>query len=1050
MKEKELKILKASAGTGKTYNLAKTYISLLLGSDDPFAYRHILAVTFTNAATDEMKSRILKELDILARTPSLSKYHDDFLPGIVPDDATLGRKALTSLSNILHDYGAFSVSTIDRFFQQTLRAFAREIGRFNAYQVELDRDSLIEEAVDRVLDEIGPEDAEIIGWLGDNVTESLEKGENYNLVKRLTGVAKRILSAEYKAVAETCGIDTDSVYSKENLTRVKKLLRSVRASFEKKVKERAAAVLDAFADCGISVWETSNAAKFFGKIETYANPSKPGAIVPPTASFTDIAADYSKWFKAADKARMASLESDLKPPVDAFFSLFGKEFREWKSAGLLLAHLGELGMAENMRKGFDALTIEKNVLSLEDSDELLKKIIGGADAPFVYEKTGVRYDHFLLDEFQDTSLVQMENFAPLLRNSIAGGNSNLIVGDVKQSIYRWRGADWRLMQSGLPVLFGEGNITTRTLRGNYRSLSELVDFFNGFFGYASSCLSEKDTCGYNEDIDIKKIYGMDPDVPEGESQRVELRLSDPAPGSVEAVFCEKEGEFDVILQTIRRLVEENHALYGDITVLVRTNTQGSAVADFLTSNGISVISNDSLHLKSSSVVRKAVALISLMENPESRIRGWDARNLDPEGIDEEWHSLLEFCEVILRTVRDSDPDAFESQARYVQSFVDVVKDYASSEGNEPGPFLEWWDGKDPLLSSPEDPRSVRIMTIHKSKGLEFPHVIVPFLESQTFSDSRDGAWCCPDLSGTSLEEVGRMAFDVSLNDKACSGTCFEKDWKRNVKMQFIDSLNVAYVAITRAKYGLTLISSDNPKTNTYAALLRNWVEREESGFAMSEEEDGTVRYFKGEPYDFSSMKRDSAGVEVVSVGYPGWSINPVDEHGCKCQRLRLKADAGDFFSEDGSTGPEASARIKGIILHDIMSRVKSADDLEGAVEYALRSGSIDAAQAGEAREILSSAISEVEDRGWLPPDGEGVYNEVPVFGADGSVHRPDRVVATGGKVVVIDYKIRENDDVTRRYKAQVARYVSLYKALGYTDVEGWLWYLQDRETARVV
>ncbi len=1051
MKEKPLKILKASAGTGKTYNLAKTYISLLLDGSDAFAYRHILAVTFTNAATAEMKSRILKELDILSRSPGESAYRDDFIPFLAPDEKTLSSKAAKVLRNILHDYGAFSVTTIDKFFQQTLRAFAREAGRFNAYQVELDRNSLIEEAVDRVLDSINPDDKDILDWLGANITDSLEEGKGYNMEKKLSSVAKRILSREYATLAESRGIDTAKVYSRENIAKVRKNLRALRSGYEKRVKEAAQAVLDAFSSCGISVRDTSRANNNFGKMEAWANPSKPGQVALPTASFSSIAADYSQWFKKGDRARMAPLEGRLTPAVNAFFALFGEPYREWKSAGIMLGYLGELGMAESIRKGFDELLVDKNVLSIDDSDEILRKIIAGSDAPFIYEKTGVRFDHFLLDEFQDTSFIQMENFAPLLRNSISQGHRNLVVGDVKQSIYRWRGADWRLMQSGLPGLFGEDNISSESLKGNYRSLSVLIDFFNGFFGYASSLLSNMAIEAGDKDVSIKDIYGMSPDIPAEVSQRVEFKLKDSAPGSVEAVFCDAADECALVLSTINSLKSERHALYGDITVLVRTNRQGSAVASYLSENGIPVISNDSLYLKSSPAVRKAVSLISIMEDPSNRIRGWEAKDMADLTGDLKWNSLMELCEAVLRKVKEADPEAFLSQTRYVQSFMDKVKDYCASEGGGCGAFLEWWDGQNPVLSSPDDPLSVRVMTVHKSKGLEFPYVIFPFLENQKFMDNKETAWCLPEVENTALGDAGGMAFDVSMTSTSCSDTVFEGDLSLSTKMQYMDNLNVAYVAMTRARSGLTIISSSAAKSNTFGSLLRNWVEDGASGFVKEEagEEEGVERYLKGELYDFQNLPRRESAVSLVQGGYPGWSVNPEGEDGSVLSRLSLRADAGDFFSENGKTGPEASGRIMGVILHDIMSRVKSAGDLEEAVAQSLRSGAIDGDQAARALEILRSAMEKEKDRGWFPADGEGVYNEVSLIAADGSVHRPDRVVVSGDKVIVIDYKIRENEDVTRRYFSQVGRYVALYKALGYKEVEGWLWYLQDRETVRV-
>ena len=207
-----IKILRASAGSGKTYSLAKTYIRLLLSDSDPVAYRHILAVTFTNKATDEMKSRILKELHLLATDPEKSSYISDFVPSLLPTAEELKKKAGDLLLRILHDYSAFSVSTIDRFFQQTLKAFSREIGQFASYQVELNQKSLVAETVDRILDSLTEDDKGMLNWLSDSMMEQLEKGERPKLEKSLNDVANRLKSDEHRAVIEENGIDEEKAY----------------------------------------------------------------------------------------------------------------------------------------------------------------------------------------------------------------------------------------------------------------------------------------------------------------------------------------------------------------------------------------------------------------------------------------------------------------------------------------------------------------------------------------------------------------------------------------------------------------------------------------------------------------------------------------------------------------------------------------------------------------------------------------------------------------------------------------------------------------------
>ncbi len=247
-----IEILKASAGSGKTFNLARTYIKLLLQNEDPTAYRHILAVTFTNKATDEMKSRILKELHRLSTEPGKSQYTKDFVPSLFPTEAALQKKAEDVLFNILHDYSAFSVSTIDRFFQQTLKAFSKEIGQFASYQVELDKDSLVSESVDRILDSLTEDNKALLGWLSDSMMDQLEQGHRFNLEGSLSDMAKRLKSDEHRAVVEEYGIDEEKTYSKENLTRMKSRFREVINSYVKEVKAAATAVSDAFAQAGVT------------------------------------------------------------------------------------------------------------------------------------------------------------------------------------------------------------------------------------------------------------------------------------------------------------------------------------------------------------------------------------------------------------------------------------------------------------------------------------------------------------------------------------------------------------------------------------------------------------------------------------------------------------------------------------------------------------------------------------------------------------------------------------------------------------------------------
>ena len=428
-----IRIMKASAGSGKTYNLAKTYLRLVLGKEDRYAYRHILAVTFTNKATDEMKARILKELHVLAKDTVSSPYLEDLLPQAGSVEK-LRIRASQVLSDILHDYGSFSVSTIDRFFQHALKAFARELGQFADYQVELDTASLISESVDRILDSLSESDSALLRWLTGIVIEALSEGKKYNLETKLKEIAVSLLSEEHRALVEQFGIDEAEEYSKTNLADLKKRLREESGRFIAGARSRAEALVEAFSRNGLQKEDFSR--QGMNKVYEYAGLSQVSAPPAFTKTQSNFCEDYSKWFRKADLPRRAHLEGELMPLYREFYSFVTGSMKVYCTARKVLGIVDEMGIAMDLYREFNELLSEKNVVSLDDSNVRLRNIIDGSDAPFIYEKLGVFYDNFLLDEFQDTSRIQWDNFFPLLKESESRGEECLIVGDVKQSIYR--------------------------------------------------------------------------------------------------------------------------------------------------------------------------------------------------------------------------------------------------------------------------------------------------------------------------------------------------------------------------------------------------------------------------------------------------------------------------------------------------------------------------------------------------------------------------------------------------------------------------------------
>ncbi|MBR6731869.1 MAG: UvrD-helicase domain-containing protein [Bacteroidales bacterium] len=1059
-----LEIMKASAGSGKTYRLARKYISLLLESNDRYAYRHILAVTFTNKATDEMKSRILKELHILSVDPCRSDYHDHFVPSVFASDEDLGRKAGMVLSDILHDYSAFAVSTIDKFFQQTLKAFSREIGQFASYQVELDKDSLVAESVDRILDSLTEDDSNLLAWLTDNVLEQIEQGGRYSMDANLLEMAKRLKSAQRQEAMTQAGLKDDMDYPKDKLLEIRQICRKIVKDFSEAVKSAADAALSIVEETGVDPAESNRG--FLKALYAYSELEEGDRIEMPSAAFMSKASDHEQWFAKSKAAKLKPLVYPfLEAPLEEFCALFDKEFKVYNTALILDGQLYGLGVSGALSRTFKEIMKEKNVLCIDDSNTILRDIIDGSDAPFVYEKLGVRYEHFLLDEFQDTANVQWSNFSPLLRESNSKGGDNLIVGDVKQSIYRWRGSDWKLLNDTVPGEFPEHH--EDVLDTNYRSLFNIVKFNNLFFKSAALVLDMMNglkNCG-----PISEIYS---DVCQNVGKKSEEK------GSVSVTFCPKEEELQKVLEAVEE-ARSNGAGLSDIAVLVRSNASGEDVAMYLIDNGIPVMTDDSLRVKSSMTVRRLVSLMSYADNPQDTVSGYLAQSLDitvPQGCS----SLTDMAESFFRSLKAKDSEEiWKGEILHIQSFFDHVQDYVASNGNSLRGFLKYWEDEDPSISSPSSGDSVRVMTIHKSKGLDFPYVIIPFAENITLYKAGN-YWCVPELSDTPLSGVADGVYDVTLS-KSSDNTLFAEDYRKENFLQQVDNINTIYVAMTRAALGMHIIaktpsakcmkaleSGDLTQISDFSQMLYWFANTSCGGDVPGNEElvppfkvtrsvsdDGTERFDVGTMTDFGlHRKEDKNAYGTFEIGdadgLPSVPLNPdtsdpdvdVRERG----RLKFTADALDFFSDEGEAGMAASNRIKGVVLHDILSGVTVPEDLESAVRQSVLNGDVTVSEADEAMKLLSERIAGAVSRGWFPHDSGRILNEATLIDTDGAMYRPDRVVISDGKVTIVDYKFGEH---YRKYERQLKNYASIWHRMGYDDVSAFLWYVHTDEVVEV-
>ena len=922
-----INIFKASAGSGKTHTLSKTYLDLLLKADSKTAYRNILAVTFTNKATEEMKERILRDL---------------------AEEGKTNPRAREILINLLHDYGSFSVSTIDKFFQQALRAFSRELGSSGNYQIELDKASLTKEAMDRVLDDLTEKDKDLLGWFTKQIETALDNGESFHLESSL-----------YEMAEEFGDVNEKFTYDKKKLTELKEKCKEIVDTFHKDVYENALCI------------DTTTWGKTAAK---------------GLAQYAGAQTKYKDSVKAANATTLAKLAETAG--CEAMYALMnpqGRRWKEYRTARMVEKVIFTLGLAEEFYSKLAIIEEEKGVISLDESTSLLRDIIDGSDAPFIYEKLGVRFNHFLLDEFQDTSVVQWENFKPLLANSVSEGYSNIIVGDVKQSIYRWRNSDWNLLDKEIEENF-EGKVKVITLKENWRSTQSIVDFNNEFFTFAA------------DNLGLSKIYA---DV------KQKVKVEDSQEGCVTVDFC--EDELEMIDGYIEQAVAAG-AKMSDMAILLRTNGEGKKVAEYLLSKGYSVISDDSLDLKSSLIIRKIVSYLHSLCNNSDSLNTYLSESLEIDS-EREYHSLLDLVDGVIKDLSETHPDEIKGQTLFIQSFMDDILEWTSIHGNDLRQYLKHWEESKIAISSPNDPNAIRITTVHKSKGLAFPIVIFPFAEKVGLF-KEDTLWCHLD-SDAEMGESFNSIFPVVLG-KSSGDSFFSESLKNEMEMQRIDNLNIFYVCLTRARKEMHIIAKNPPKSlidgksspNDLSQLL--YLYCEQNGYTF------------GSPYRWNeASKKEDSEIEEFDAEYETYGMNP---EACS-RRFVASSDAWDYFSEEGIG---QSKRLRGIEQHALLSRIRTSDDAPEVLR------SIEP----QTRELLLERISAHSE--WFSPELK-TLNEVAIIDSFGNTNRPDRVlVDEEGHVTVIDFKFGEEDE---KYSGQVRRYMRLFREMGYGEVSGYIWYV---------
>ena len=1014
-----IEVLKASAGAGKTHRLTGEYIELLFSKD--YAFKNILAVTFTNKATDEMKQRILEELHILSQPGAESDYLERIMKYTGNDETWVRNKAKEILISVLHDYTSFRVSTIDKFFQLVMRSFARELGKMATYNIELDQNGVLMRAVDKMFAQLDdPKNQKLLEWLIDYSLEAVDKGSSWNVKGEILKLGSQIFSEEFKLAKEKCTQEFEDI-SIDDVARMKSALKVQADNFEKELFGLAKAGQKCIADAGMDPegFKGGSRSPFLYFQRVVPEKGKPQVIVP-SATFLALHDDISKWFTGKKcPADIEAVYPDLNEIVGKISCLFENGYKGYATALVLLSNVNVLGILNDIYVKVLEYCREKNIILLSESTELLSKIIDKNDTPFVYEKIGATLENYMLDEFQDTSSLQWRNFFPLLDNSLSEGHKNLIVGDVKQSIYRWRGSDCKILKEDIYEMFGKDKIKKDNLKFNYRSTENIIRFNNVFFEH---CAEEIQGLIDGDGKDITSVYAeLEQHLPEDKEVK---------PGYVEVSFIDVEEEdfyeqsLELLPQKVAMLREGGYSLK-DIAVLVRTGREGNVVAEKLIGCGYDVISSDSLYVCSSVAVQKIVNILREIDNPNSdSLRIMKMFQDIPEHEQISNYSLYQLCEAVIRQSLSKDE---KKDLAYLQAFLDLVLEFTNSKGTNISQFLKWWDesGVKCTVSAPEDMDAIRVMTIHKSKGLGFNVVIIPFLK-----ESIDHK---PLLSPTLWCHWEGMPMPVKYS-KGLLETSFANEYSKERTSTCIDALNTVYVAFTRAKKEMFI----------FAPVAKM---KKSGEYAKDTVSDILYTYCKN------------------TLGFTADNMVALGESGCekKQDKSAGKLKLENVFDSDilekrtrtaansGSLQGGETIREHGIAMHYVFSLVKYAADAADAVARACKEG-VAACPQDELMELVGKKIASVQNYGWFDERWQ-VLNECSILTEEGEEKRPDRVLVSGTDAIVIDYKFgafsQEDTAQLGRYKRQVSRYMDLLTRMGYTNVKGFLWFLSADEVISI-
>lgn len=1105
-----LTVYKASAGSGKTYTLTYEYIKLLLGvknEDGTYRlnkterdkHRAILGITFTNKATSEMKQRIVNELALLAKIGNAraekkeSPYTKDLIKVFGCTAEELRECAESALHDLLFDFLFFNINTIDAFFQNVLRVFAREAELSGDYDVEIDDEYAITSGVSEVLsslnryDNKAEDDADaqrrrrLVFWLRKYMMNQLKDSDKgFNMFNRSSGLYSAVVSFVKKMCRDDFKSDSERILQylrdEEKIVAFEQEVSEKYNSQYRLIVEKSRKVLDLLGRYGLTPEDCLNK-DVRRSLVSWAN-SQEGNVGKTMRDFVENPeGTRSKWFLAKFKGEIPATLPELY--IEALTEIcygaprlaFYKMTREnVYMLGLLSGVLNEIERYRN----------ENNLILLSDTNEILQRIISEDELPFIYERVGTRLKHFLIDEFQDTSRMQWENLRPLVSESLSHDYDNLIIGDEKQCIYRFRDSDPSLLREQVRNQF-ERNVIERgdniSENTNWRSSAEVVRFNNTFFTAVAQIAG------------VENLYSnvAQQVAPKHNGHHGYVRLN-----AIDAKLAEDFANESLLIlaQEIGRQLQSGYKM-SDIAILVRDGSDGRKAIDYLLDyvernpeyHRLNILSDGALVVGGSNAVRFIISVLKIIDTPEdesdkrklmlreiSRLasryeyllsldenpsQALDKALRNRDGADDMLGRIvamecLNLPSIIERITSYLPKTVLADENVYITAFQDMVIDYCSRGTGDIRSFLRWWDtcGCRTCLSFPDSLDAIKVITIHKSKGLEFKCVHIPFADWKMAKDE-DVKWF--DTVGAYNEfpsEIVPPSIPLK-SSKILAETAFKEQYEKNHEAEVIDQLNVTYVAFTRAVDELIVNYYNTENPNSVGGLITQAIAIADKAYC-----EASMARLGGLPAENLNVfipLRESVVDGNLIIGEPTQCV-PIQEDE---QEAVITMPAYSTVERDDiwnlSRVEELQdidkPRDRGVILHDVLSRVKHGRDVPLAVRRHAYKLLLPEPEILEITEFLSNAVKAPEVTRWFE-NYRMIVRERTIITQSGERYRPDRVVwAEDGTVEVVDYKFGEPHP--RRYAEQVRGYMALLQNIGYDKVKGFIWYLDSGKIVEV-